>query len=144
MCTHFSFELMSKVVFSTLWFFLLYVKWLIWTLALFIIFLLFKKKKKKWAWRGLCRLAPSALPHRLLGCRRVKDGQHSPCSSITCSWWAIVSLNTIIVLGCHLKEMLGLQLLQRSQVALPSEVVFITSPQHFAEDDWLTLLLSAV
>lgn len=44
--THFSFELTSKVVSSALWFFLLYMEWLIWTLALFNIFLLFEKKKK--------------------------------------------------------------------------------------------------
>lgn len=35
------------------------------------------KKGKKRVWRGLCRLAPSALPHRLPGCREVKDGQRS-------------------------------------------------------------------
>lgn len=45
--THFSFELTSKVISSALWFFLLYMEWLIWTLALFNIFLLFGKKKKK-------------------------------------------------------------------------------------------------
>lgn len=138
--THFSFELASKVVFSALWFFLLYAEWLIWTLALFSIFLLFETKKK-WVWRGWCRLAPSALPHWLPGCQKVKGG-YGPLVPAPLTLNRALFLNTIIVSGCHLKEMLHVQLLQKWWVVLPSKAMFIALP--FAEDGRLPLLLAAL
>lgn len=90
-------------------------------------------KEKKSECEEAC--APSALPHWLLGCQKVKDGQRSSCSSIICSPQAFVSVNAIIVSGCPLEEMLHLWLLQKHRVALLSEEVFTTLP--FAEDGWL-------
>lgn len=82
--THFSFELTSKVVFTALWFFLLYVEWLIQTLALFNIFLLFEKKKKKKSereeayadWLHLRFLTGS----RAVGKSRTANAPHVPAS----------------------------------------------------------------
>lgn len=75
-----------------------------------------------------------------VGKSRTANAPHVPTSLALKQ--AIVSLNTIIVSGCHLKEMLHLRLIQKRQVTLPSEAVFITSPS--AEDGWLTSLLAAV
>lgn len=117
MCTHFSFEITSKVVFSTMWFFPIVYEVTHWNVGKAHYFpAAWRKKIKHWRikceeasayWLHLCFLSDSWAV-------RVKDSQCSPCSSTTRSWWVIVSLQAIIVSSCHLKEMLGFWLPGRS------------------------------
>lgn len=79
--------------------------------------------------------------HFLTGCQKVK-GDYGPLVPASLTLNKALFLNTIIVSGCHLKEMLHVQLLQKWWVVLPSKAMFIALPS--AEDGWLPLLLAAL